>query len=1203
MSKRNWLGVAVLVFIGIVGVASGLSAIAHAACNPLPGFPNSCNTNPNSWGTNCQSQCDPSANGPSGFQNDVSCSSQTALPAPTTDPSGRTCAWSCANQLTPVCQALPYGTCGTQQNVGRWNLTEVSTPTQSCTGGTPLTPGATCTSNPNNCNQTTSGIVQPDGTCNAVAPSNSSCPSPNSCLTSWQYCGAEGSSCSVPSETNVRFGDPNSNSFDYKGQVTGSIACSVTAFGGTDPAYGVQKQCDYCAPMSVSISANPSGSMTAPGATTISWTTIGSPDSCTASGAWSGAQNPAGGSVTESNLAASATPYTFTITCNKAGLTPVSSQVTITVNPPAYSDKPPVGNLDGADCSTIYGWAYDPDDSGDTMFVKLYENGPENSAQSTYLGEIQTDISRGDVNNYFNVSGSHGFVYATPSGAKTIYAYGVDNQTGADTPLSSSPATVSCGSPTVALSGSIDGGTTYSHGPISAVAGQPIYFKWNSTNIPPQGCSFTYPGGVNYNSSDSGTQYGYVPIGTTMYPISCKGYDGSTVQDLVEVDAGNVPDVHIDSPFDGATINPVVTGNSVAINGWALDNITVIGSPIDPNSLKMYIDGVLSPSPVLYGAAAGALGNRLDVCAAHPGRAGCPNVGFITTWNIAGVPPGPHIIRIAAANTDPTPQVGSTQITVNLLSGNGPTGPTPNPPGGASASLTGDTACGTDQILLSWTAPTSGQAPDSYRIFRATTNSFAAALQAATVATLSYTDSPTPGIKQFYWVESVYQGQASGQIPANTNASGGIAAVACGNPPPTPSVSLSATSGGYVNSTGPITGTVGDPINFTWAASNGASGCTFTYPGGTVSKDNESNFPDPAGIQSGTYIYKVACNGGAVSATVSVTGNLNTSGNGTNIRILPSSFTFTPAFGTNPPNQYLTLYDTGSTDINWSLANAKPWLSEDKTSGTLISGQQIQITVKVNSALEPKNYSDNDNINVTWAVGQTTPVPVSLTVGGGSAPPPGGWNPPNNTVSASGACNDVGGVNNAIYVSWPAATPAPIGLNSGYQIIRNSINSPFAGWPVAFVQGLSLIDNTLYQTPPAPGYWYFVETTNDGTTMSSPIGTAGPVAASSCGTSTGGPTGPSCSFFSANPASVTPPQNTTLTWDCQNVDSCAINGASMVANEIVQANGSITGSDSVAPTKNNNTYTLDCNKINGGSVQVVRTVGVTGAGTVEIGPP
>jgi N-acetylmuramoyl-L-alanine amidase len=119
--------------------------------------------------------------------------------------------------------------------------------------------------------------------------------------------------------------------------------------------------------------------------------------------------------------------------------------------------------------------------------------------------------------------------------------------------------------------------------------------------------------------------------------------------------SGAAPHVNIDLP--GA--NEAVSG-TILVTGWALDNLTEIGTAINPNSLQVKVDGYI------YGSATYG-GDRSDVCAVYPGRVGCPNVGFNFELNTAPLSPGAHTITVSATDTDaPTPDTGSANVTVNV---------------------------------------------------------------------------------------------------------------------------------------------------------------------------------------------------------------------------------------------------------------------------------------------------------------------------------------------------------------------------------------------------------------------------------------------------------------------------------------------------------------------------------------------------------
>jgi hypothetical protein len=113
-----------------------------------------------------------------------------------------------------------------------------------------------------------------------------------------------------------------------------------------------------------------------------------------------------------------------------------------------------------------------------------------------------------------------------------------------------------------------------------------------------------------------------------------------------------LPNVHIDSPADGAT----VSGN-VAIAGWAIDNTAAVGTAI--SSVLVLVDGV-TVGAAIYGI------SRPDVCNAYPGRPGCPNVGFAYQLDTTSFSPGQHKITVTATNSAGTPRTGLASVTVTV---------------------------------------------------------------------------------------------------------------------------------------------------------------------------------------------------------------------------------------------------------------------------------------------------------------------------------------------------------------------------------------------------------------------------------------------------------------------------------------------------------------------------------------------------------
>ena len=115
------------------------------------------------------------------------------------------------------------------------------------------------------------------------------------------------------------------------------------------------------------------------------------------------------------------------------------------------------------------------------------------------------------------------------------------------------------------------------------------------------------------------------------------------------------PSVQIDAPAPSATIS----GANVLVGGWAIDNTNVVGAAIDPASIAVSVDGVLAGNATYGGA-------RPDVCAAYPGRVGCPNVGYNFTLDTTTLANGVHTITVRAANLAPLSVSGASSQYVTV---------------------------------------------------------------------------------------------------------------------------------------------------------------------------------------------------------------------------------------------------------------------------------------------------------------------------------------------------------------------------------------------------------------------------------------------------------------------------------------------------------------------------------------------------------
>jgi hypothetical protein len=115
---------------------------------------------------------------------------------------------------------------------------------------------------------------------------------------------------------------------------------------------------------------------------------------------------------------------------------------------------------------------------------------------------------------------------------------------------------------------------------------------------------------------------------------------------------GTPPSVYIDRPMNGTTVS-----GTINVAGWAIDNATLAGTAI--SNVVVKVDGAIVGT-ASYGV------YRSDVCAAYPGRVGCPNVGFNYSLNTSGLPAGSHIITVTATDSDAgSPDSGSASVTVN----------------------------------------------------------------------------------------------------------------------------------------------------------------------------------------------------------------------------------------------------------------------------------------------------------------------------------------------------------------------------------------------------------------------------------------------------------------------------------------------------------------------------------------------------------
>ncbi|MFA7216648.1 MAG: PA14 domain-containing protein [Candidatus Paceibacterota bacterium] len=164
----------------------------------------------------------------------------------------------------------------------------------------------------------------------SASPTSMTYPSNSSTLT-WTTTGSP-TSCTAGgswSGSKSASGGSQGVSVASAGVYTYSVTCSKS--GLADVSSTATITVNGVSPITVSFSASPS-TMTSPSSqTTLNWSTTGNPDSCTATGAWSGSKNTTSGFEGRSGL--SVGTYVYGLTCKKAGTTDYYKEVTVTVNP------------------------------------------------------------------------------------------------------------------------------------------------------------------------------------------------------------------------------------------------------------------------------------------------------------------------------------------------------------------------------------------------------------------------------------------------------------------------------------------------------------------------------------------------------------------------------------------------------------------------------------------------------------------------------------------------------------------------------------------------------------------------------------------------------------------------------------------------------------------------------------------------------
>ena len=148
---------------------------------------------------------------------------------------------------------------------------------------------------------------------------------------------------------------------------------------------------------------------------------------------------------------------------------------------------------------------------------------------------------------------------------------------------------------------------------------------------------------------------------------------------------------------------------------------------------------------------------------------------------------------------------------------------------------------------------------------------------------------------------------------------------------------------------------------------------------------------DIAGMSVGDYSTNITITAPGVSNSPQVVPvSLHISSAAPEISFTPEVLTFTAVGGgPTPPNKTLTIWNSGSGMLNWSVSDDAEWLSQDPTSGNSTSPYDTtSVTVSVNTAgMSDGDYSANITITAPGASNSPQTVPVSLHVGQIGPPP------------------------------------------------------------------------------------------------------------------------------------------------------------------------------------------------------------------------
>ncbi len=355
---------------------------------------------------------------------------------------------------------------------------------------------------------------------------------------------------------------------------------------------------------------------------------------------------------------------------SNTGLIPISGPPSIAIDGPATGS--PVSGV-----VTISGWALD-----NILAVGTSIGSVQILVDGAYVGSAAYGMSRPDVCAAYsgrpgcpNVGYSYSLNTSTLApGNHSVTAVATDTDSIPDSG-SATITIVAAGAPRTAIdsptAGAVVSGTINVSGwaidnastggtPISSVQ---VFVDGNKVGNATYGAARpdvcgAYPGRPNCPNVGFSFALNTASYSPGQHTIMVTASDSDSVPDSasasITVTVIPAPGVYIDSLTPGAVVTGVIT-----VSGWALDNLNAPGTAI--SSVQVQVDGN-TVGTASYGIP------RPDVCAAYPGRPGCPNVGFMFLLDTKKFAPGSHALTAVATDSDSNPDMGSwtTNITITL---------------------------------------------------------------------------------------------------------------------------------------------------------------------------------------------------------------------------------------------------------------------------------------------------------------------------------------------------------------------------------------------------------------------------------------------------------------------------------------------------------------------------------------------------------